>query len=67
MYSEEYKLLFTGDTLFKGTYGRCDLPTGNERDMMKSIKNKLLILPEETLIYPGHGDPGIIIEEKELY
>jgi len=34
---------------------------------MKSIKNKLLILPEDTLIYPGHGNPGLIEEEKGLY
>lgn len=54
LYSKEHKLLFTGDTLFKGTYGRCDLPTGSEKDILNSIKNKLLILPEDTLIYPGH-------------
>lgn len=57
LYSKEHKLLFTGDTLFKGTYGRCDLPTGSEIDILKSIKNKLLVLPEDTLIYPGHGEP----------
>ena len=63
----EYELLFTGDTLFKGTYGRYDLPTGNYKDIMSSIKNKLLTLPDETVIYPGHGDTGLLIEEKTLY
>ena len=40
---------------------------GSERDIMKSIKNKLLVLPEDTLIYPGHGETGIISEEKLIY
>ena len=40
---------------------------GSERDIMKSIKNKLLVLPEDTLIYPGHGETGIIAEEKLIY
>lgn len=67
LYSEEYKLLFSGDTLFKGTYGRYDLPTGSKKDIMDSIKNKLLKLPDETLIYPGHGMSGIISEERKNY
>lgn len=67
LYSKEHKLLFSGDTLFKGTYGRYDLPTGSKNDLMSSIKNKLLVLPEDTLIYPGHGMSGIISEERELY
>lgn len=40
---------------------------GSESQIMASIKNKLLVLPEETLIYPGHGDPGIVAEERALY
>lgn len=67
LYCEKHKLLFSGDTLFKGTYGRCDLPTGNEKDILNSIKRKLLTLPEDTLIYPGHGEPGLIGEEQEIY
>ena len=67
LYSEKYKLLFSGDTVFKGTYGRYDLPTGSKKDIMNSIKNKLLVLPEDTLIYPGHGMSGLISEEKEIY
>lgn len=67
LYSKEHKLLFSGDTIFKGTYGRYDLPTGSKKDIMDSITNKLLKLPEDTLIYPGHGMSGIISEERELY
>lgn len=40
---------------------------GSERDILKSIKTKLLTLPEDTLIYPGHGEPGLVSEEKPLY
>lgn len=67
LYSKEHKLLFSGDTLFKGTFGRYDLPTGSKKDIMNSIENKLLKLPEDTLIYPGHGMSGIVSEEKKLY
>lgn len=67
LYSEKYKLLFSGDTLFKGTYGRYDLLTGSKKDIMNSIKKKLLVLPDDTLIYPGHGMSGLIAEEKENY
>ena len=67
LYSEKYKLLFSGDTLCKGPYGRYDLPTGSKKDIMNSIRNKLLILQEDTLIYPGHGMSGLISEEREIY
>ena len=48
-------------------YGRTDLKTGSEREMMWSIKDKLLKLPENTIVYPGHGTTTIIKEEKENY
>lgn len=67
VYSEEYKLLFSGDTLFKGTYGRYDLPTGSREDILNSIKTKLLELPDETMIYPGHGMPTNVADEKKAY
>ncbi len=54
LYCEQEKLLFSGDTLFRGTWGRTDLPTGSSKEMMQSIMNKLLILPEDTIVYPGH-------------
>lgn len=58
--------LFTGDTIFKRLYGRTDLKTGSEEDIQKSIQ-KILQLPENTIIYPGHGAISIVREEKEHY
>lgn len=55
--------LFSGDTIFRGTYGRTDLPTGNEFDMQKSLK-KILELNENIIIYPGHGVSTMICDEK---
>lgn len=55
--------LFSGDTLFRGTHGRTDLPTGNEFDMQKSLK-KLLNLKEDIIVYPGHGVSTMICDEK---
>lgn len=67
LYCKEHKMLFSGDTLFRGTWGRTDLPTGNLESIMNSITNKLLVLPEDTLVYPGHGVSTIIKEEKPIY
>lgn len=55
--------LFSGDTLFRGSYGRTDFPTGNALDMMKSVE-KLLCLPAETIVYPGHEQMTQIGEER---
>ena len=54
LYCEKEGMVFTGDTLFSGTWGRTDLPTGNREDIMDSIINKLLVLPDKTIVYPGH-------------
>lgn len=67
LYSEKYKMLFSGDTLFRGTWGRTDLPTGSMINIMDSIVKKLLILPEDTIVYPGHGKLTMIREEKPIY
>lgn len=67
LYCEKEKLLFSGDTLFKGTWGRTDLPTGGITDIMNSITNKLMKLPEDTIIYPGHGKAARIEDEKPIY
>lgn len=67
LYCKEHKMLFSGDTLFRGTWGRTDLPTGNLEDIMSSITNKLLILPDDTMVYPGHGTVTLIGEEKPIY
>jgi glyoxylase-like metal-dependent hydrolase (beta-lactamase superfamily II) len=58
------KIAFTGDTLFCQGIGRSDLSGGDEELLIKSIKEKLFILPPETKIYPGHGKPSTIGEEK---
>lgn len=67
LYCEKEKLLLSGDTLFRGTWGRTDLPTGDFKDIMRSITNKLLVLPEDTIIYPGHGKSSMIREEEPIY
>ena len=60
-------MLFTGDTLFKSMWGRTDLPTGSFENIISSISNKLLKLPEETIVYPGHGISTKIEDEKPIY
>ncbi len=67
LYCKEYKMLFSGDTLFKGTWGRTDLPTSSLEDIMDSITKRLLILPDDTIVYPGHGKATMIQEEKPIY
>ena len=67
LYCEKEKLLFSGDTLFRGTWGRTDLPTSNFADIIKSITNKLAALPDETIVYPGHGRTTRIKEEEPIY
>lgn len=64
-YIEEANLLVSGDTLFESSVGRTDLPTGNMSKLIRSIKEKLFILPEETKVYPGHGDITTIGDEKK--
>jgi glyoxylase-like metal-dependent hydrolase (beta-lactamase superfamily II) len=59
------KILFTGDTLFYQGIGRSDLPFGNEKLLMKSIKEKILMLQDNTVIYPGHGPSSTIGDEKK--
>ncbi len=54
VYCEGEKLLFSGDTLFRGSWGRTDLPTSNFEQIIDSITNKLMVLPEDTIVYPGH-------------
>lgn len=67
LYCEKEKLLFSGDTLFRGTWGRTDLPTSNFKDIINSITNKLAVLPDDTIVYPGHGRTTRIKEEEPIY
>ena len=59
--------LFSGDTLFKGTYGRTDIPMSNPATMRTSLQNLVNQLPEDTFVYPGHGLPTTIAAEKDFY
>jgi len=58
-------IVFTGDTLFCGGVGRTDFAYSSEDALFKAIKEKLLVLPKETVIYPGHGPHSTIGEEKK--
>ncbi len=55
---------FTGDTLFRGSVGRTDFPTGSATELARSVNDKLLSLPPETIILPGHGEATTAGEEK---
>ncbi len=63
-YFKEAGFLVSGDTLFQESVGRTDLPTGSMGTLIRSIREKLFVLPEETLVYPGHGDSTTIGHEK---
>ena len=62
-YFEEAEILISGDTLFQESVGRTDLPTGSGGTLGRSIKERLLCLPGETTVYPGHGDSTTISYE----
>lgn len=64
-YDEEHEVLFSGDTLFCGSVGRTDFPTGNGRVLMKSIKERLMKLEDHVIVYPGHGEATTIGFERE--
>ena len=66
-YHERDKVIFTGDTLFWESVGRTDLPSGDEHTLRRSIKDKLLTLPGDTIVYPGHGRPTDIGHEAMIH
>jgi glyoxylase-like metal-dependent hydrolase (beta-lactamase superfamily II) len=66
LYSEKYKFCITGDVLFKQSIGRTDLWGGDYDQLISSIKTKLLPLPDDVTIFPGHGETSTIGEEKKL-
>ena len=65
-YIADEGVLLAGDTLFADSYGRTDLPTGSASQLVESILDKLFALPEDTMVYPGHGDPTTIGHEKQF-
>lgn len=56
--------LFSGDTLFAGSVGRCDIPGGDWQQLVEGIRQKLFTLPDETVVYPGHGPATTVGVEK---
>lgn len=64
-YVPDAGFLIAGDTLFAGSVGRTDFPTGSMSKLIRSIKDKLFVLPDETKVYPGHGEETSIGEEKK--
>lgn len=64
-YCESESVLFSGDSLFRHSIGRCDLPGGDPDALPHALVTKILTLPPTTKILPGHGDPTYVGEEKE--
>lgn len=64
LYMPTENILICGDTLFAGSIGRTDLPGGSYKKLIKSIREKLLILPDDTVVYTGHGPETTIGREK---
>ena len=64
-YCEKQNFVIGGDVLFQRSIGRTDLPGGNYDTLIKSIHTKLFVLPDETVVYSGHGEPTTIGEEKK--
>ena len=67
LYLEKEKMLFSGDTIFRGSWGRTDLPTSSFEAIIKSITERIMTLPEDTIIYPGHGKSTMVKEEEPIY
>jgi glyoxylase-like metal-dependent hydrolase (beta-lactamase superfamily II) len=65
LYFPEQHLLLAGDTLFAGSIGRTDLPGGDGRQILRSLRERLLVLPDATRVLPGHGPETTIGEEKQ--
>ena len=65
LHSQNDNVAFTGDTLFAQSIGRTDLPGGSYPDIMRSLKTKLAKLPDQTVVYPGHGETTTIGKEKK--
>ena len=64
-YFENEKLLIAGDTIFEGSCGRTDLPTGSASQISNSLKNIIMALPDDVDIYPGHGGSTTVGDERK--
>jgi glyoxylase-like metal-dependent hydrolase (beta-lactamase superfamily II) len=65
-WNKEQGCVFTGDVMFQGSYGRTDFPDGDYDALMTGIRSKLLTMPDDTVVYPGHG-PATTIRHEKLY
>jgi glyoxylase-like metal-dependent hydrolase (beta-lactamase superfamily II) len=63
LYSPEGEFVLVGDSLFAGSIGRTDLPGGDFDELMESLRTKVLVLPPDTTVYPGHGPATTIAAE----
>ncbi len=63
-YEESEAVLFSGDSLFRRSIGRCDLPGGDEMTLIDSLQRRILTLPEHVAVLPGHGEPTTVGEER---
>lgn len=66
-YLKDRGVLFSGDTMFRYSWGRTDFPGGSEDAIMHSIRTKLLPLPEDTVVYPGHEGATVIADERKIH
>ncbi|MCL2198900.1 MAG: MBL fold metallo-hydrolase [Defluviitaleaceae bacterium] len=64
-YDSARAVIFTGDTLFRETIGRTDMPTGDTKTLIASVRDKLFTLPDNVTVYPGHDQSTTISHEKE--
>src|SRR5262245_3140031 len=64
LYTEKPSVAFVGDVVFQGSIGRTDLPGGNYQELMRSIRQQVLSLPDATLLYSGHGPPTTVGQER---
>ena len=65
LYMPQQNKVLAGDTLFRDSIGRTDLPGGNTKQILSSIKARLLVLPDETIVVPGHGATTTIGRERD--
>ena len=63
-YCKQENCMFSGDVLFQGSIGRADLARGNFDELLENICSRLFVLPNDTVVYPGHGAPTTIGIEK---
>lgn len=64
-YVSKAGILFSGDSLFRGSIGRCDLPGGNLQSLVGSLRSRILALPDEVTVLPGHGDATTVGDERQ--